>query len=233
MPVIDLTGRTVLVTGGSRGIGAVTVDVLQRAGATVLSHSRSGDLAFDLAEPGAGGRLWDAAVERAGRIDVLVANAGIALTADLDDPGWDRAWRDTLQVNLIAVADLCRGAIGHFRQHGGGTVITVSSRSGQRGDSVDSLHYAASKAGVIALMKSIARGYARDGIRAYAIAPGWVATEMADALMTDPGAIARELPMGAIAPPEDVANTIAFLASGLAPHLTGATLDINGASYTR
>ena len=83
MPVIDLTGRTILVTGGSRGIGAVTVDVLQRAGATVLSHSRSGDLAFDLAEPGAGGRLWDAAVERAGRVDVLVANAGMAITADL------------------------------------------------------------------------------------------------------------------------------------------------------
>ena len=231
--MIELTGRTVLVTGGSRGIGAVTADVLRRAGATVLVHARTGELAFELAEPGAGRRLWDAAVTRAGRIDVLVANAGIALTADVDDPGWDDAWRDTLQVNLVAVADLCRGAIGHFRRHGGGTIITLASRSGERGDSVDSMHYAASKASVIALTKSIARGYARDGIRAYTIAPGWVATEMADSLMTDPAAIARELPMGAIAPPEDVANTIAFLAADLAPHLTGATLDLNGASYVR
>ena len=97
------------------------------------------------------------------------------------------------------------------------------------------MHYAASKGGMVSLTKTIARGFAKDGILAYGIAPGFVKTEMVEtgSAVFDVDWLKREFPMGAMAEPEDVANTVAFLASGLAPHMTGATLDINGASYVR
>ncbi len=97
------------------------------------------------------------------------------------------------------------------------------------------MHYAASKGGVIALTRSIARGFASDNILAYAVAPGFVRTDMIDSFIQDYGeaSLTRDIPMGKIAPPEDVANVVAFLASGLAPHATGTTIDINGASYVR
>lgn len=251
--MLDLTGKVVLVTGGSRGIGAATVRTLGAAGADVIVHYGRGEqearslvaevgegrataLGADLAQPGAGAALFREAVAWRGRVDVLVNNAGIAptVTAEDSDEAWADTWAQTLQVNLVAVADLCREAILHFRTRGGGTIINVASRAAFRGDNPDAMHYAASKGGVIALTRSIARGYAREGILAYAVAPGWVRTEMAGEYLREHAAdLARDLPMGDVVPPEEVAHTIAFLASGLARHMTGATLDLNGASYVR
>ena len=256
--MIDLTGKTILVTGSSQGIGATTAKTLSQSGAFVVLHYWQSDreaqslaadigrdrchlLSVDLAQPGAGKDLWQAAIAQVGSIDVLVNNAATMPAASIEDEWevWSTAWQTTLQVNLIAVADLCREAICHFqtRRNGtaGGTIINIASRAAFRGDGVEFMQYAASKGGVIALTRSIARGFANDGILAFAIAPGFVHTDRIAEVMQERGAdyITRDIPMGAPAPPQDVANAIAFLASGLAPHMTGATLDINGASYVR
>lgn len=258
--MIDLTGKTILVTGSSRGIGATTAKTLSQVGAFVVLHYGRGDreaksvaadigrdrchlLSVDLAQPGAGKDLWQAAIAQVGNIDVLVNNAATMPAASVEDDWevWSNAWQTTLQVNLIAVADLCREAICHFQTRQGstlikgGTIINIASRAAFRGDGVEFMQYAASKGGVIALTRSIARGFAKDGILAFAIAPGFVHTDRIAEVMQERGAdyVTRDIPMGAPAPPQDVANAIAFLAAGLAPHMTGATLDINGASYVR
>ena len=252
--MIDLKGKVVLVTGGSRGIGAATVRTLGKAGADVILHyvrspdeaeaiaesvgrSRCHVVSADLASLNAATALWDEAIAWRGQIDVLVNNAGIIQAASVDDELdiWASAWQQTLQVNLVAVADLCREAIRHFQTRNGGTIINIASRAAFRGDAPEYMHYAASKGGVIALTRSIARGFASDNILAYAVAPGFVRTDMIDSFIQDYGeaSLTRDIPMGKIAPPEDVANVVAFLASGLAPHATGTTIDINGASYVR
>lgn len=249
--MIDLTGKTILLTGASRGIGAVTAKALSKAGASVVLHYGSSQpqaeevarglsnvylLQADLSTPESASRLWQQAVAWKGHLDILVNNAAIAPYAQVEDSleHWQRTWIQTTQVNLFAVADLCREAILHFRGRGGGTIINVASRAAYRGDNPNMMHYAASKGALVALTKSIARGFAREGILAYSVAPGWVETEMASDYIRDHAEdIAREIPIGKVASPVDVANTIAFLASGLVPHMTGATLDINGASFVR
>jgi 3-oxoacyl-[acyl-carrier protein] reductase len=252
--MINLTGKVVLVTGASRGIGAAIARTLGACGAEVVAHySASREAAESVAasigrdrcqlvqgELGTAGiakRVWDDAVAWRGRVDVLVNNAAIALSVpfDAEPAAWDDAWMRTLRVNLVAVADLCRAAVEHYRSRGGGIVINIASRAAFRGDEPDYIQYAASKGGMIALTKSLARGFARDGVIAYAVAPGWVSTDMADQAVTARGmsVLTRDIPMGAFAPPSDVANVVAFLASGLAPHATGTTIDINGASYVR
>jgi 3-oxoacyl-[acyl-carrier protein] reductase len=252
--MIDLTGKVVLVTGGSRGIGAHIVRVVAARGGEVVLHyarrraeaesvrdalpaGRCHVLSADLEAEGSGTELWRAAQGWRGRIDVLVNNAGIYEPApvDVEDAAWQTAWRRTLAVNLVSVADLCREAIRHFRARGGGVIVNVASRAAFRGDAPDYMHYAASKGGVIALTRTIARGYAADGVLAYAVAPGFVATEMAEETFSRVGkaTITRDIPLGEVAPPAEVANVVAFLASGLARHATGTTVDVNGASYVR
>ncbi len=252
--MIDLTGKVVLVTGASRGIGATTAQTLSQAGAEVIIHYGQGReeaeaiaadlgaerchcLAADLVQPQAGVALWQQAIAWKGKIDVIVNNAAIMPAAAIDDPleQWDAAWHDTLQVNLIAVADLCREAIRHFQTRSGGIIINIASRAAFRGDGPEYMHYAASKGGIISLTRSIARGFAHQSILAYAIAPGFVHTDRIEQVMQERGAdyVTRDIPMGAPAPPQNVANVVAFLAAGLAPHATGTTIDINGASYVR
>ena len=249
--MIDLHGKTVLVTGGSRGIGASTARVLARAGARVALHYGRGrqeaaaiaaelgpvclPFGADLAAPGSAFRLWDDACAWTGRIDVLVNNAAVVtpLTIEDDIQTWDRVWQETLAVNVRAAADLCRAAIHTFRSQGGGMLISVASRAAFRGDDPHLMHYAASKAALVALTRSIARGYARDNILAYVVAPGFVRTERQEEVIRRRGenVMLHDIPLGEMARPEDVANVIAFLASGLARHATGTTIDINGASY--
>jgi 3-oxoacyl-[acyl-carrier protein] reductase len=258
--MIDFSGKVILVTGGSRGIGAATVKALVGAGGDVVLHYGSNGAAAektaqeagpehcrlvraDLNVPGAAVGLWCQAVDWKGRVDVLVNNAGVFYPGLVSGPDadWLENWQRTLQINLVATADLCRQAVNAWRDGENkavrGIIVNVASRASWRGDGPEHWSYAASKGGMISLMKSIARAYASDGILCYGVAPGFVETDMAnesfehDLALRD--LVVRDIPMGDIAPASDIANTICFLASGLAPHATGATLDVNGASYVR
>ena len=227
-----LTDKIVLVTGGSRGIGLAITRALRRDGATVVVHARSdADVTGDLSVPGGAEQVWAEAVAIHGRIDVLINNAGAWIASPVDDAAaWDDGWAANLALNLLAPAALCRLAIEHFQRNGGGIIVNLASRSSHRGDDADHLAYGAAKGGLLALTKGIARGFARDRILAYAVAPGWVATDLAG---PEVAAQAATLPMGEVTPPEDVAEVVAFLASGRSPHTTGATIDITGADYVR
>jgi NAD(P)-dependent dehydrogenase (short-subunit alcohol dehydrogenase family) len=251
--MIDLGNKVVLVTGGAGGIGAATVRTVARLGGNVVLHDVKAEgaaaaiqkelgnrclvVAGDLAQDDVPVRVWQQAVAWKGRVDVLVNNAGIYESADIGDDfaKWSASWHRTLQINLIAAGHFCRAAINHFKAKGGGIVINLASRAAFRGDDADYMHYAASKAGVVAMTRTIARHFGRDNITAFALAPGFVRTSLNAAFFRDHGVAAAEetIPLGQIAEPEDIANTIAFLASGLARHATGTTIDLNGASYVR
>jgi NAD(P)-dependent dehydrogenase (short-subunit alcohol dehydrogenase family) len=249
---ISMSGKTALVTGGSRGIGRAIVRSLAASGAYVIVHyGRSAEEAerlveelgrdrcmairADPSEPGAADRLWAQALAGGRRIDCFVSNAALVqpLTIDDDPASWDAVWAETLQVNVRSVADLCRGAIHHFRSAGGGTIVSIASRAAFRGDDPHLMHYAASKGAVVALTRSIARNFAAEKILAYVVAPGFVRTERQEGVILERGeaAMVRDIPLGEMASPDDVAAVVAFLASGAARHATGATIDINGASY--
>jgi NAD(P)-dependent dehydrogenase (short-subunit alcohol dehydrogenase family) len=182
-------------------------------------------------------RLWGEAARLAGRIDVLVNNAGIFEDVTVDDPleDWRAAWARVLQVNLQAPADLCRAAILHFRDHGGGKIINVASRAAFRGEAPDEMPYGASKGALVTLTKTIARGFAADGVLAFSIAPGFTDTEMVTGTMdaTAIAAATSDIPLGRMADPEEIGALAAFLCDDRVRHLTGATLDVNGASYVR
>jgi NAD(P)-dependent dehydrogenase (short-subunit alcohol dehydrogenase family) len=245
----SLKGKSVLVTGASRGIGAAAAKLCHQQGATVVLHASGpgasaekaageagGVILFeDLAVPGAGTRLMAAAIEKAGRIDAVVNNAGIYLASPLagTEAEWSDGWAQTMAVNVQAPADLCRAAIAHFRETGGGIVINIASRAGHRGDGLDHAAYAASKGAVLAMTKTYARALAAENILFYAIAPGWVETRMAPQDIDNRKLAVKDIPLGRVADPEEVAEMIAFLASGACPSATGATFDINGASYVR
>lgn len=231
----------ILVTGTSKGIGLATVAELRRRGANVVGHSTHGGedrIAADLAVPGEADRLWEAALERlGGRIDVLVNNAGVFTDAPLaGDPAAFRAeWVRTMQINLFAAADLCRRAILHFQSRpGGGRLVNLGSRAAYRGDGPANAHYAASKAAMVAISKTWARAHAHEGIYVYTIAPGFVMTGMADEYLATRGAaVAQDIPLGRVATVEEAANVIAYAALDAPPSMTGAVLDLNGASYVR
>jgi 3-oxoacyl-[acyl-carrier protein] reductase len=232
----------ILVTGTSRGIGAAIVARLADEDARVIGHATraaSGVIAGDLSEAGAAATLWgDALAALDGRIDVLINNAGVfeAAPIDLPDAEWLSCWERTMRINLTASAELCRLAVRQFRtQGGGGRIVNVASRAAYRGDSPAHWHYAASKAGMIGVTKSIARGYAAEGILAFAICPGFTMTGMAEDYLASRGGdnLLADIPLGRVAMPEEVAETAAFLALTAPPSMTGAVLDVNGASYVR
>ncbi len=229
----------ILVTGTSRGIGAAIMDALSGHHAVGHATTASDDrIAADLSRTGAARGLWRDALERLnGRIDVLVNNAGVFEAAPIEGDGdaWTASWERTMRINLTASAELCRLAVLHFRDHGGGRIVNVASRAAYRGDSPGHWHYAASKAGMVAMTKSIARAYAREGVLAFAVCPGFVMTGMAEEYLASRGGeqLLFDIPLGRVADPEEVARTVAWLACDAPASMTGAVLDLNGASYVR
>jgi len=232
----------ILITGASRGIGSATYDLLKSRGHNVAGHSSRGAgelIGAELTDPDAPRKLWEAALDKlGGQIDVLVNNAGIyeGVPDDASDADWHSAWERTIRINLYSAADLCRLAIQHFRDRGGeGRIVNVSSRAGSRGDSPAHWHYAASKGAILAMTKSIARGYAGEGILAFAVSPGFTVSEMTDEYLQGRGGekILAEIPLGRVATTTEIAETIRWLATEAPPSATGTNIDVNGASYVR
>lgn len=234
--------KTILLTGASRGIGAAARTALEQRGCPVIGQATRAStdlLAADFADPQAPQLLWESALDEAGgQIDVLVNNAGLFAANPLDasDIAWLDGWEDTLRINLTSAAQLSRFAVRHWQTTGReGRIVHVASRAGHRGDSPAHWHYAAAKGGMLALHKTIARQYAAQGILSYAIAPGFTDTDMAGDYLTSRGGpdLLRDIPLGRVATPEEIAAMIVFCALDAPPSMTGATLDANGASYVR
>ena len=256
----DGNGRIVLLTGASRGIGAAIARSLLESRFRVILHhqGRPTDLAgvAEIANGCADGccallaadfertdsveRLWRDAVSVWGRIDTLVLNAATMIPSGGigdSEAEWNHAWETQLQVNVRAPTLLMRGAVRHFQQRGGGVIITMSSWVAQQGATNPSmLAYAASKGAIRAAAQSIARGYAKENILSHIIAPGIVRTRMSEdfaVLQGSEDAVTESLAMREWVPPSEVAELVTFLAAGKSKHLTGATLDVNGATYIR
>ena len=238
-----MTQLTALVTGSSRGIGAAIRTALAARGVKVIGHaSKAHDadtIGADLADPTAAAKIWESALERSGgRIDILVNNAGLfqANPLGLSDIAWLDNWEDTLRINLTAAAELSRFAVKHWLDGARpGRIVHIASRAAYRGDSPDHWHYAAAKAGMIGLHKTIARHYPAKGIMSYAICPGFTDTAMADDYLASrggPGLLA-DIPLGRVAEPEEIATMAVFCALDAPESMTGAVLDANGASFVR
>ncbi len=224
----------ILATGTSRGIGAAIMSALDRPGVRIAGHGTASGIAADLSDPAAPARLWEAALEQLGAIDVLINNAGIyeANPIDRDESDWNAAWERTMRINLTAAAALSRLAVRHWRaRRQGGRIINIASRAAHHGDSADHWDYAASKAGMVAMTKTIARHYAAEEILAFAICPGFVDTDMAADHLGP--ALLDEIPLGRVAMPGEVAEMARWLALDAPASMTGAVLDVNGASYVR
>jgi 3-oxoacyl-[acyl-carrier protein] reductase len=247
-------GRAVLVTGASRGIGAAIARAFASIGDRVAVHyGRSADAAeqaaasltgdghvvvgADLADAAAVRRMVDSAADRLGGLDVLVNNAGVFQPHPITETSyeeWQRAWRETLGVNLLGAANVSWCAAQHMIRGGGGSIVNVSSRGAFRGEP-NQPAYGASKAGLVALGQSLARALGPHRISVTSVAPGLVETDMAaENLAGERGERRRtESPLGRIATPEEVASAVVFLASAEAAMTSGTVLDINGASYLR
>ncbi|MHB9030672.1 MAG: SDR family NAD(P)-dependent oxidoreductase [Candidatus Latescibacterota bacterium] len=250
---INLSGMRILVTGGSSGIGKCIVQRLAEAGATVAIHynrnaesaeklvaeTGNGARAFqaDLAQPEACFRLFDQALAAYEAVDALVNNAGMICTRPLDAPEdeWLDGWNRTIMVNLTAAGILTRAAVNHFITRGGGRIINIASRAAFRGDTPEYLAYAAAKSGMVAMSKSIARAFGKQGVKSFVIAPGFVRTPINDPYLEKYGEefLVKDLALDRLTEPDDVAPTVVFLASGLMDHATGCSIDINAASYVR
>ena len=246
---IDLTSKIILVTGASRGIGRGIALALGKSGATVACHyhknataaneladiigNNSRSFRADLGNSKEVTALFNAVIETYGHLDVLINNAGIFQMSLLESESWENEWDRTIDVNLKATAMLCRFAILHFQKRGGGRIINISSRAAFRGDNPENLAYAASKAGMVALTKSIARGFGKENITSFLVAPGWVMTDMNKETIELLGeeAITKDLALNKLTEPKDLAPMVVLLASGLADHATGTTIDINAGSY--
>ena len=254
--------RTALVTGASRGIGRAIAQALAGRGMRVAVHYHAqaeaahevrdhlageGHVACqaDLADRAATERLWAGVVRNFGHVDVLVNNAGVffahpPLSTELDE--WAEAWAATLSANLIGPANLsllaARTMAGQPEfgdlQFGRGRIVNISSRGAFRGEP-DAPAYGASKAGLNSLGQSLARALAPQRIFVYCVAPGFVATDMAAALLDGPAGpgIVAQYPMGRVSSPEEVAQVAAFCALDAPAAMTGSIIDVNGASYLR
>ena len=230
----------ILLTGASRGIGASIRAALSTSATVAGQATRAADglIPADLDQPGAAAALWHTAVELLGNVDVLINNAGVFEANPIDggDDEWLAGWERTMRINLTASAELCRLAVRHWQSRGvPGRIVNVASRAAYRGDSPAHWHYAASKAGMVAMTKTIARAYAKDGILAFAICPGFTMTGMADDYLASRGGdkLLADIPLGRVAMPDEVAEMARWLAFDAPASMTGAVLDVNGASYVR
>lgn len=247
---LGLAGKVAIVTGGSRGIGKAVVDLLSSFGVNVVvnyvrdEHAATATVAMarehgadavaiqaDVARLAEAGRLVNETLERFGRIDFLICNAGIWEGAPVDSISED-LWDKTFEINLKGTWSVCRAAVPVMKRQKFGRIVMVSSTAGQRGEA-NFANYAASKGGQISFMKSLSTELAPFGINVNCVAPGWVDTDMTTETLADKTrieAILKEIPKGRVAAPEDIAGPVVFLCSAWADHITGDTISVNGGS---
>ncbi|MEQ8956033.1 MAG: SDR family oxidoreductase [Gammaproteobacteria bacterium] len=251
---MDLNDKSVLVTGGTRGIGLAVARAFAARGARVAMVYRGNDdaarqaidgmpgsghisIRADIAEPDQVERCVTEAIAELGAIDILVNNAGIGIYHPLESTSfadWQRAWQQTLATNLIAPANLCFHVARHMMSRGGGRIVNISSRGAFRGEPIKPA-YGASKAGLNALGQSLAVALAPHRIFVGTVAPGFVNTELAADRLNGPEGdeIRAQSPLNRVAEPEDVAQAVLFLAAPGTEFSTGTIIDVNGASYLR
>jgi len=251
---MDFTGKVVLVTGASRGIGRAVAQQFARNGANVAVHYNRNETAArevlqslhgdkhlivqaELSDAASVQTMVDTVVRQLGRIDILINNAGIYEEhppAEVDYATWQDAWARTIGINLIGAANASYCAAQHMKQNGGGRIVNVSSRGAFRGEPTAPA-YGASKAGMNAMAQSLAVALAPYNIYVTTLAPGWVETDMASEHLKDKSGerIRAQSPLNRVATPEEIAHAVLFLASDGTEFATGAILDQNGASYLR
>jgi 3-oxoacyl-[acyl-carrier protein] reductase len=250
--MISLAGKAALITGGSRGIGAAAVKLFAQAGADVVFSYNSAKEAAKQVEQEAkkhgtrveafkadagkhedNRKLLEHAIQRLGRLDILVPNAGIWNVEDLPiEKMTEKQWDDMMRVNLKSVYSVIHFAVPQMIKQKSGKIIPISSTAGQRGESLHT-HYGASKGAIISLTKGLSSELARHGILVNSVAPGWVATDMSNPVLESKVGkkmAASVIPLGRPATAEEVAGPILFLASDLANFMTGEILNVNGGS---
>jgi NAD(P)-dependent dehydrogenase (short-subunit alcohol dehydrogenase family) len=252
--MMDFTGKVVLVTGASRGIGRAVAVAFAEQGARVAVHFHRNQRAAeetcrslegsghiivqaDMADANEVQRMVETVIRQIGALHILVNNAGIYEEHPLDKVSyaeWQANWQRTVAANLIGPANACYCAAQHMMKHGGGRIVNVSSRGAFRGEP-DAPAYGASKGGLNSMSQSLARALAPHQIFVGVVAPGWVETDMAIEHLKGPAGdgIRSQSPLGRVAKPEEVAYAVLFLASDEATFSTGTILDVNGASYLR
>jgi 3-oxoacyl-[acyl-carrier protein] reductase len=247
---LGLAGKVAIVTGGSRGIGKAIVALLSSLGTkVVVNYVRDEDAATataamardngaeavaiqaDVSQLNDAERLVSGTLERFGRIDFLICNAGIWEGARVESIA-EELWNKTIDINLKGTWSVCRAAVPAMKQQKSGRIVIISSTAGQRGEANVS-NYAASKGGQIAFMKSLSTELGPFGINVNCVAPGWVETDMTTDVLNDAASlesIQKEIPKGRVATPEDIAGPVAFLCSAWADHITGDVVSVNGGS---
>jgi len=252
---MNLNDKSALITGASRGIGRAIAQAFAAAGARVAVHYHQNQSAAeatlgalpgqghvliqaDITQPDEVQRMVESSIEQLGGLDILVNNAGVALEHDplveTDYKTWQDSWQQTINTNLIGAANACYCAARYMIERRSGKIINVGSRGGYRGEPLYPA-YGASKAGLHALSQSLAKYLGQYNILVTAVAPGFVQTDMtSESLAGSRGdGIRNQSPLGRVAAPEEVAHTVLFLAAPGSEWLTGAVVDVNGASYLR
>ena len=250
---IDLSKRTVLVTGANSGIGyAIAKQLLESNASVALHYNSKSDGVKELHEqfPNQSEifeadfnnsdsviNLFDDILSWKDSLDILVNNAGTSImnSVDLDDKKWIANWNTIMNINLLETGILSKKALQHFKNNNGGRIVNIASRAAFRGDTPDYLAYAASKAGMVALIKSIARGFGKDGITAFSVAPGFTRTAMAQKSIDKYGEdfVVKDIALNQLTEPKDIAPIVTLICSGEFDHGTGSNIDINAGSYVR
>jgi len=248
--MISLAGKAALITGGSRGIGAAAVKLFAQAGADVVfNYNKAKEAASqveaearkhgtrveafkaDVSRHADNKKLVEQTIARLGRLDILVANAGVWNQEDLPiEKMSEKQWDEMMRINLKSVYSIIHFAVPHMIRQKSGKIIPISSTAGQRGESFHT-HYGASKGAVISLTKGLATELARHGILVNCVAPGWVATDMSNPILktkTGQKMTTSAIPLGRAGTAEEIAGPILFAASDLANFMTGEIINVNG-----